>query len=282
MRSKMFVCAFMMVFIFLVALTACAASQEVQHSDITAISPDEQIGDFPDVENSGGLESIEKQGIPVIELDNVLTPMTENIDANLDVENDDISDADSQTSVTVTPEPESEFNQKIEETEEVSKNEANAEETEAAESKPKEESAEVSPVENVENEQHDISNPSNYAYIGLDGDFHDSGFVTDTDDPHAGMPGYEGPKEGYEWNVVLGYYKKDEVVADFNKVMEEAEEKGVNYYDFQGHLMAYRENGEQDGYDYLEWIQNNMDYVNAYCERNGITYEQYLEANHVA
>ena len=121
-----------------------------------------------------------------------------------------------------------------------------------------------------------------YQYIGMDGDYHDAGNGDlDMNDPYVGLPGYEGPKEGYEFNVVRGYYKKDEVTSNWEQIFEESEENGLRYYDYNAHTRAWKEQGEEN-YDFKKWVEENMDYVMDYCERNGITYQRYLEDNHIA
>lgn len=98
----------------------------------------------------------------------------------------------------------------------------------------------------------------------------------DPNDLYYGIPGYEGPREGYGYSFMMGYYKLDEAKQQYEDAYNEAVERGVGHWDFEGHAMA-----AEAGYDgnYGAWMDQNMDWVNAYCAKDGCTYEQYRSDN---
>ena len=100
----------------------------------------------------------------------------------------------------------------------------------------------------------------------------------DPNDPYYGMPGYEGPREGYAYSFMMGYYKVEDAVNQTEQAFHEAAEAGVDYWDWEGHSLAAQE-GLDGRFD--EWVKDNMDYVNDYCRRNECTYEQYCASNKI-
>lgn len=99
----------------------------------------------------------------------------------------------------------------------------------------------------------------------------------DPNDPYYGMPGYEGPREGYAYSFMMGYYKVDEARQQTEQAFQDAANRGVDYWDWEGHAKAANEGFD---YRYGEWVKNNMDWVNQYISKNeGCTLEEYLRQN---